>query len=146
MEVPALAPVLPLALVGFVLVGLGLANQFPAAIGQAGALTGPSGVAAASTLGYGGMLAGPPVIGFLADQVGLPIALLSIAVLAAMAAVIAVAAARAEAASDAGGPETAPGVEAEAGSDHGLDHGSEAGSGYGSDAGARPGLSAEAGH
>jgi MFS family permease len=101
MVLAALAPALPLVLLGFVLVGLGLANQFPAAIGQAGALTGPSGVAAASTLGYAGMLAGPPVIGFLADQLGLPIALTSIAVLAGAAAVIAVAAARAEAA----GPE-----------------------------------------
>ena len=96
MVLAALAPVLPLVLIGFVLVGLGLANQFPAAIGQAGALTGPSGVAAASTLGYAGMLAGPPVIGFLADRLGLPVALTSIAVLAGAAAVIAVAAARAE--------------------------------------------------
>jgi len=92
----ALAPVLPLALLGFVLVGLGLANLFPAAIGQAGALTGAAGVAAASTLGYGGMLAGPPLIGFLADQVGLPVALTSIAVLSGAAAVIAVLAHRAE--------------------------------------------------
>ena len=98
MVLAALAPSLPLALFGFILVGLGLANQFPAAIGQAGALTGPSGVAAASTLGYAGMLAGPPLIGFLADRVGLPVALISIAVLAGTAAVIAVAAGRAEAA------------------------------------------------
>jgi MFS family permease len=96
MVLAALAPSLPLVLLGFVLVGLGLANQFPAAIGQAGALTGAAGVAAASTLGYAGMLAGPPVIGFLADHVGLPVALTSIAVLAGSAAVIAVIAARVE--------------------------------------------------
>jgi MFS family permease len=105
MVLAALAPSLPLALAGFILVGLGLANLFPAAIGQAGALTGPSGVAAASTLGYAGMLAGPPVIGFLADQAGLPIAMLSIAVLAATAAVIAVAAAKAEASGQPAGPD-----------------------------------------
>ncbi|MFF1461982.1 MFS transporter [Streptomyces sp. NPDC058330] len=63
----ALAPTVWLALAGFALAGLGLANIFPVAVGRAGALTGPSGVAAASTLGYGGMLVGPPVIGFLAD-------------------------------------------------------------------------------
>jgi MFS family permease len=99
MLVAALAPALPLVLLGFVLVGLGLANQFPAAIGQAGVLTGASGVAAASTLGYGGMLAGPPVIGLLTDHTGLPVALTSIALLAGAGAVIALLARRAESAS-----------------------------------------------
>ncbi|HEV2638562.1 MAG TPA: MFS transporter [Actinocrinis sp.] len=117
MVLAALAPVLPLVLVGFVLVGLGLANQFPAVIGRAGALNGPAGVAVASTLGYSGMLAGPPVIGFLADLVGLPIALLSIAALAGSAAVIAVFAARAEASILPGEPD--PGTEA--GADSGAD-------------------------
>jgi hypothetical protein len=59
------------------------------AIARAGALGGPSGVAAASTLGYGGMLLGPPSIGFLADAFGLPIALTTVAALAAVAAAIA---------------------------------------------------------
>ena len=89
MLVAALVPSLPLALVGFVLVGFGLSNSFPATVGQAGVLRGPSGVATASTFGYGGFLTGPPLIGFLADQVGLPIALTSISVLAAVAATIA---------------------------------------------------------
>lgn len=89
MLVAALVPSLPLALVGFVLVGIGLSNSFPATVGQAGVLRGPSGVATASTFGYGGFLTGPPLIGFLADQVGLPIALTSISVLAAVAATIA---------------------------------------------------------
>ena len=61
----ALAPP-HLALVGFVLVGLGLANVFPLAIANAGLLGGPSGVARASTVGYTGLLGGPPMIGFLA--------------------------------------------------------------------------------
>ncbi|BBB01698.1 putative integral membrane transport protein [Actinacidiphila reveromycinica] len=89
MLVGALAPFTALVMVGFACTGLGLANLFPTAIARAGALTGPSGVAAASTLGYGGMLLGPPSIGFLTDAVGLPIALTTVSALAAVAAVIA---------------------------------------------------------
>jgi hypothetical protein len=46
-------------------------------------------VAIASTLGYGGMLLGPPAIGFMADWFSLPTALTSVAALAATAALIA---------------------------------------------------------
>ncbi|MEU6882531.1 MFS transporter [Streptomyces sp. NPDC046712] len=84
----ALAPSVWAALLGFAVTGLGLANIFPVAVARAGALAGPSGVAAASTLGYGGMLLGPPSIGFLADWFSLPVALTTVAVLAAGAAVI----------------------------------------------------------
>lgn len=84
----ALAPSLWAALLGFVITGLGLANLFPVAIERAGTLAGPDGVAIASTLGYGGMLLGPPAIGFMADWFSLPAALTSVAVLAATAAVI----------------------------------------------------------
>ncbi|MEV0848481.1 MFS transporter [Streptomyces sp. NPDC049954] len=84
----ALAPSLWPALVGFTLMGLGVANVFPVTIGRAGILGGPGGVATASTLGYGGMLLGPPAIGFMADWFSLPTALLSVALLAAVAAVI----------------------------------------------------------
>ncbi len=84
----ALAPSLPAALAGYAVTGLGLANLFPVAIERAGALAGPSGVATASTLGYGGMLLGPPAIGFMADWFSLPAALTSVAVLAAVATVI----------------------------------------------------------
>jgi MFS family permease len=85
----ALAPVLWVALLGFAVTGLGLANLFPVAVERAGALAGPDGVAIASTLGYGGMLLGPPAIGFMADWFSLPAALTSVAVLAAAATVIA---------------------------------------------------------
>ncbi|MGV9270483.1 MFS transporter [Kitasatospora sp. NPDC003701] len=88
MLLAALAPSVPLALTGFVLVGLGLANIFPLAIARAGATGGPQGVALASTLGYGGMLIGPPVIGFLADGVGLPVALTTVALAAVIAALL----------------------------------------------------------
>ncbi|WP_369139008.1 MFS transporter [Modestobacter versicolor] len=79
---------LPVALAGFVLVGLGLANVFPLAIARAGALGGPSGVALATTVGYTGLLGGPPVIGFLAEHAGLPVALGTVALMAVLAAVL----------------------------------------------------------
>ncbi|MFF4183269.1 MFS transporter [Streptomyces sp. NPDC001691] len=84
----ALAPTVWLALAGFAVMGLGLANIFPVAVARAGALAGPGGVAAASTLGYGGMLLGPPAIGLLAEWSSLPLALTTVAVLAAGAALI----------------------------------------------------------
>ena len=64
----ALSPVLPLALVGFALAGLGVANEVPTAMARVGILAGPNGVATASTLGYAGFLLGPPTIGFLGDR------------------------------------------------------------------------------
>ncbi|MFE5096994.1 MFS transporter [Streptomyces sp. NPDC056638] len=84
----SLAPTTWLALLGFAVTGLGLANIFPVAVGRAGELAGPGGVAAASTLGYGGMLLGPPAIGFLADWFSLPLALTTVALLAAAAAAL----------------------------------------------------------
>lgn len=89
MLVGSLAPTIWLALVGYAVTGVGLANIFPIAIERAGALTGPSGVATASTFGYGGMLCGPPAIGFLADWFSLPTALTTVALLSAVAAAIA---------------------------------------------------------
>ncbi|MGY1748735.1 MFS transporter [Modestobacter sp. SYSU DS0511] len=79
---------LPIALAGFVVVGLGLANVFPLAIARAGALGGPSGVALSTTVGYTGLLGGPPVIGFLAEHAGLPAALGTVALVAVLAAVL----------------------------------------------------------
>ncbi|MFG3296209.1 MFS transporter [Streptomyces sp. NPDC048179] len=87
----SLAPWVWATLLGFAITGLGLANLFPVAVERAGALAGPSGVATASTLGYGGMLLGPPAIGFLAGWTSLPTALTSVAVLAALATLIGVA-------------------------------------------------------
>ncbi|GAA3925952.1 MFS transporter [Streptomyces gulbargensis] len=84
----ALAPTVWAALLGFAVTGLGLANIFPVAVARAGALAGPGGVATASTLGYGGMLLGPPSIGFLAEWFSLPVALTTVAALAAGAAVM----------------------------------------------------------
>jgi MFS family permease len=75
-----------LAFVGLVAVGLGLANMYPIAMARAGALGGSRGVGLASTIGNVGMLGGPPVIGFLADQIGLRGALSTVAALALIAA------------------------------------------------------------
>jgi predicted MFS family arabinose efflux permease len=84
----ALAIAIPLAgPVGFGLVGLGAANLAPilfSAAGRAGPAA-STGVAAVATLGYGGMLLGPPVIGVLSDWIGLRFALLVL--VAAMAAI-----------------------------------------------------------
>lgn len=88
MLVAALSPQLWPVYLGYALTGLGLANVFPAAIGGAGALAGAQGVAVASTLGYSGILLGPPSIGFLTEAYGLPRALTTIAALAAVAALL----------------------------------------------------------
>ena len=77
------------ALVGFVLVGLGLANVFPLAVGRAGAVGGASGVALASTIGYAGLLGGPPLIGLVAEHTGTALALSSVPLLAAVAVLLA---------------------------------------------------------
>ncbi|MFC7921532.1 MFS transporter [Streptomyces cinereoruber] len=105
----ALAPTVWAALLGFAVTGLGLANIFPVAVARAGALAGPGGVATASTLGYGGMLLGPPSIGFLADWFSLPTALTTVAALAAGAAVMGYLAREAGATGAAGEPLTAGG-------------------------------------
>jgi MFS family permease len=85
----ALSPVLPLALVGYALAGLGVANAFPTAMSRVGVLGGPNGVAAASTLGYAGFLLGPPAIGFLTTALTLRVALTTVSVLALVGAALA---------------------------------------------------------
>lgn len=66
------------AMIGFGCVGLGLSNLVPVLFSAAGRLKGSAAgvaIAAVSTTGYGGFLAGPPMVGFLADHLGLPGAL-----------------------------------------------------------------------
>lgn len=78
------------ALVGFAIVGLGLACSFPVLLSVAGQVPGmPPGVAisAVAMLGYTGFLVGPPVIGFVAEVTGLRIGL-SVVVLLGIAMVV----------------------------------------------------------
>jgi MFS family permease len=86
MLLAALAPVVSASLLGLMVVGLGLANIFPVAIARAGALGGGRGVGLASTVGYGGLLLGPALIGFVSARVGLPAALTTVSALAMVAA------------------------------------------------------------
>jgi MFS family permease len=63
------------ALIGFALVGLGLANVIPVAFSAAGRVPGvpaETALAAIATTGYVAYLAGPPFIGFTAGAAGLP--------------------------------------------------------------------------
>ena len=66
-----------LAIAGFFLVGIGVANGVPLAFSAAGHAPGESGpnIAAVSSMGSLGFLAGPPFIGFLAEATSLPLAL-----------------------------------------------------------------------
>jgi MFS family permease len=82
----AWTPDLPLAFVGLAVTGLGLANIFPVAMARAGQVGGSHGVAAAATLGYGGIMLAPPTIGFVAAGFGLPAGLTLIATMTALAA------------------------------------------------------------
>lgn len=67
-----------IAILGYGISGLGVAVLFPVVLSIAPRFSGLSAsasVAAVATLGYGGFLIGPPVIGLVADQIGLPLAL-----------------------------------------------------------------------
>src|SRR3954466_15177834 len=68
------------AVIGFALIGVGIANAVPllfSAAGRAPARVPPSGpsLAAVFTFGYTGFIVGPPLIGVLADAISLPAAL-----------------------------------------------------------------------
>ena len=79
------------AIAGFALMGLGLSAVFPLTLrasGFTGQPAAPS-LAAVSTLGYGGFLAGPPVIGLLAEATDLRSALALVCFLCTVAAALA---------------------------------------------------------
>jgi MFS family permease len=79
-------------IVGFSLVGGGLAAMVPLIYRAAAHLPGVpagTGIAAATTLGYCGFVVGPPLIGFLAGQVGLRASLGTMAIVLALVAVFA---------------------------------------------------------
>jgi fucose permease len=86
-----LGPGLASAYLGAALWALGVCLVFPAAVSAGGeAPDRPAdAIAAVTTIGYGGFLLGPPLIGVLAERVGLDRALLVLLVLAAGIAVLA---------------------------------------------------------
>lgn len=75
------------ALVGFTMVGLGVANGLPLLFSAGGRIppSGPS-LSAVFTVAYAGFLVGPPVIGLLSDRIGLTGALGCLAILSGIVA------------------------------------------------------------
>jgi hypothetical protein len=91
LAISAAWPGLAGGVLGFGLVGAGLANVVPVLISVAGR-TGSSpavGVASAATAGYAGLLIGPVVIGAVASAVGLRSTILMLAAVALLAAMFA---------------------------------------------------------
>jgi MFS family permease len=100
--VAAVVPVAGLAFVGFGLAGAGLAASFPIALGLAGAAGkrdddsgGEREIAFVTTIAYSGFLAGPPVIGGIAQLSSLSVSFVVVGLLAALIAPAAVGAGRA---------------------------------------------------
>jgi MFS family permease len=81
----------PMTLAGFALMGMGYAIIMPLAFSRAAndpELSPGAAIASVSTLGYGGILLGPPVIGFAAEAMSLPAAFLILATLAGLIVVL----------------------------------------------------------
>lgn len=84
LSIAVLGPGVASALVGFVLLGLGAANIVPVFFSEAGRLPtiAPTvSIPAITTIGYTGMLAGPALLGFIAQHSSLSTALGSLALL-----------------------------------------------------------------
>jgi MFS family permease len=79
----AFVPTLPAALVGFALVGGGLAVTVPLAFSAAGRVsdTPGRGVAAVASVGYLAFLVGPPIIGTVSETAGLPVTFAGVGIL-----------------------------------------------------------------
>jgi MFS family permease len=78
MAVALVIPSAPIAIAALALTGMGLGNAAPVLFAGGGRLEPEApgrGIAAVTTLGYTGFLAGPPLIGFVAELSGLPVAL-----------------------------------------------------------------------
>jgi MFS family permease len=74
------------ALTGFALIGLGASNLVPVLFSAAGrqrAMPAALAVASLTTIGYAGALAGPALVGFVAQATSLPVAFAALAVLVA---------------------------------------------------------------
>jgi MFS family permease len=88
--IAATAPNAPVALIGFALAGAGISLNAPIVFGAAGRVSASS-VASVTTLGYVGLMIGPPLVGGTAQALSLRASFL---VLAAVAAAVAAAATR----------------------------------------------------
>jgi fucose permease len=80
------------ALLGFAVVGVGLANVVPvlfSAAARAPGVTPAHGIASVASLGYMGFMVGPPIVGFVAHLSSLTVALFAVAMLAVVMAVVA---------------------------------------------------------
>lgn len=87
MGLALLVPHPAVALIGFGLVGVGLANVVPVLFSAAARVHGVSpahGIAALSGLGYLGMMVGPPIIGVVAEASSLTAALFMVVAFAVM--------------------------------------------------------------
>ena len=87
------------ATLGFGIAGLGLAGVVPSLFRAASQAGGSRGIAAVTSVGYVGFLAGPPALGFVAEAVGLRA---SFGLLVALAAIVALGAAGAFARAERG--------------------------------------------
>ena len=76
------------SIAGFALAGVGLAGVFPFVFSAAGR-AGPTALAGVATISYCGALVGPPVIGFIGEFAGLPVALGSLGLVCLAMAVVA---------------------------------------------------------
>jgi fucose permease len=88
----ALLPHPAVALVGFALVGLGFANVVPVLFSAAARVPGVTpahGIAAVASLGYLGMMAGPPLIGMIAERASLTLGLYTVVLFAVVLALAA---------------------------------------------------------
>lgn len=70
-----LVPSVPIAMIAFAVVGLGVANVVPVLFSAAGLRGGSAAIAVVASVGYAGLLLGPPLIGFAAQALTLPVAL-----------------------------------------------------------------------
>ena len=87
MALALLVPHPAAALIGFALVGLGFANVVPVlftAAAQVPGVTPAHGITAVSSLGYLGMMAGPPLIGIIAEARSLTLGLFTVVLFAAV--------------------------------------------------------------
>jgi MFS family permease len=85
-----LVPVTAVVIVAFAVLGLGMATVVPLTFSAAGRTPGRdpgTAVAAVATVGYGGWMLAPPVIGFIAQGTSLTVALALVAVMTALIAV-----------------------------------------------------------